>query len=73
MKDPVKKFDSLDDANQLIANRSQGILAGYFENEDSEEYLTFSKVSHLLSNKLFYVVLGGESFTRRLYIHCRIW
>ena len=49
MKDPVKKFESLDDANQLIANRSQGILAGYFENEDSEEYLTFSKVSEIYS------------------------
>ena len=49
MKDPVKKFESLDDANQLIANRSQGILAGYFEKEDSEEYLTFSKVSEIYS------------------------
>ena len=44
MEDPVIQYKSLDQANELIKNRTQGILTGYFESEDSPEYKTFSKV-----------------------------
>ena len=56
MEDPVVQYKSLDEANELIQNRTQGILTGYFESEDSLEYKTFSKVRQfaiLKINKIF--------------------
>ena len=53
MEDPVVQYKSLDEANELIQNRTQGILTGYFESEDSLEYKTFSKVWKLTILKIY--------------------
>ena len=67
MKDPVVKYESLDEANQLIASRTRGILTGYFEQEDSAAYSTFSQVAKALQEECQFIAgFGAASEKERI-------
>ena len=45
LKDPVQRFASLEEAQNIEKrNTKESLLIGYFESEESETYKTFAKV-----------------------------